>query len=528
MKVTENYLVLPIDPDIPANDAVFAADGVPQFDLPLPLIEKGGKRAFVDVRRFRGCDMTVTVLQTGQSITAEQADERPISDWYAAPDRQLAHFTPPFGHMNDPNGLCLYEGKYHAFYQSYPVSPRVSRNSLWYRQHWGHAVSDNGYDWTVLPSALLPSAEGGAWSGSAFIDSRNVTGLKENEHDPLLLYYTSCGKSTVVSPEKPFCQRMAYSTDGGITFRDYGEVVGNIVADKTLDPQIYWNRDPKVVYAEEIGKYVMALFLGDDSYELLTSDDLLHFSRLQNFKVEGEAECPDLFPVTASDGRRLWVFTGASRRYLVGNVTAKGFEPIQPVKRLRPLSESYAGQTFFGLSEPIAVEWLRVPYNNQTDYAGGFTALCRYGLVSTADGYVLTAQPLESALPVAESKTFLPKEFCLSCPPQPHYITVDCACKKGLKLCLQAFGVTVTADADKNELLIGDLSAKLRLANEPRIRFTVLFDRRSAEVFTAQNTDGFAVCEVCRLGDGIKFGANRDTEGTVTVSRLSCAVFTGE
>ncbi len=83
--------------------------------------------------------------------------------------RYRLHFTPPFGWMNDPNGLAQIGGLTHLFYQHYPHSHR------WNTMHWGHAVSANGIDWTDLPIFLLPRDElladddkvGGVFSGSA-------------------------------------------------------------------------------------------------------------------------------------------------------------------------------------------------------------------------------------------------------------------------------------------------------------------------------------------------------------------------
>ena len=83
--------------------------------------------------------------------------------------RYRLHLAPPFGWMNDPNGLSQAGGLAHLFYQHYPHSLR------WNTMHWGHAVTANGIDWTHQPVFLLPRPElladdakvGGAFSGSA-------------------------------------------------------------------------------------------------------------------------------------------------------------------------------------------------------------------------------------------------------------------------------------------------------------------------------------------------------------------------
>ncbi len=83
--------------------------------------------------------------------------------------RYRLHLAPPFGWMNDPNGLSEAGGRMHLFYQHYPHSLR------WNTMHWGHAASRNGIDWADQPIFLLPRAEmlasdaktGGVFSGSA-------------------------------------------------------------------------------------------------------------------------------------------------------------------------------------------------------------------------------------------------------------------------------------------------------------------------------------------------------------------------
>ena len=88
--------------------------------------------------------------------------------------------------MNDPNGFCYYQGKYHLFYQYYPYE------SKWDSMHWGHAVSDDLLHWQYLPAALAPDTpvdKDGCFSGSAveLPDGRHLlmyTGVVEGPRQP--------------------------------------------------------------------------------------------------------------------------------------------------------------------------------------------------------------------------------------------------------------------------------------------------------------------------------------------------------
>jgi beta-fructofuranosidase len=79
--------------------------------------------------------------------------------------RHRYHAMPPSGWMNDPNGLCLFRGEYHLFYQHNPFAPR------WGKMHWGHCVTKDFLRWEDRPVALAPDRRYesilGCFSGSA-------------------------------------------------------------------------------------------------------------------------------------------------------------------------------------------------------------------------------------------------------------------------------------------------------------------------------------------------------------------------
>ena len=105
------------------------------------------------------------------------------------PYRPLYHFSPPQNVMNDPNGLCFWQGRWHLFYQFRPAGRHD-------RVHWGHAVSDDLVHWRDLPLALYPYAERDCYSGQTLVEDDRVIAIYHGTQsgnaiatasDPLLL-----------------------------------------------------------------------------------------------------------------------------------------------------------------------------------------------------------------------------------------------------------------------------------------------------------------------------------------------------
>jgi beta-fructofuranosidase len=121
----------------------------------------------------------------------------------ADPYRPQFHFVSPENMLNDPNGLCFWQGRWHLFYQAYPADEFPDPKDIKKRrQHWGHAVSDDLVHWRDLPYAIYPGVEKMCFSGSTVVEDDRVVasypGIGAGQmiaisKDPLLLNWDKHG-----------------------------------------------------------------------------------------------------------------------------------------------------------------------------------------------------------------------------------------------------------------------------------------------------------------------------------------------
>lgn len=311
---------------------------------------------YLDVSRHMGREFSYDTIPH-IDFQLEQSDEKALDGLYKENYRPMIHFTPEIGWINDPNGMIKYQGVYHMFYQYNPCGTE------WGNMHWGHATSHDLLHWEEKDIALFPDNMGTMYSGSAIEDVNNVTGLQEGDKPPMLLFYTAAGDRNMLSMGKGRTQCLAYSNDCGQTFKKYD---GNPV----IDHVISYNRDPKIVWVEEIKKYLIVLYLHEDKYGFFVSDNMIDWTLLQEIKIEGESECPDIYNFRVSHGS-YWVLIGASDKYIVGVFRGGKFVPQTQESQLSYSPHSYAGQSFSGIDDGrvIRVVWqklkmpcLRVPH----------------------------------------------------------------------------------------------------------------------------------------------------------------------
>ena len=469
-KIEKKYMTVPVNTSASIKVLSVKIDGKTVYDTDCKVdMINPNFTAYIDVSRFLGATVDVS-LNRNMEFSIGFADEiQEENEEY----RPKVHFTVKNGWNNDPNGLIKYNGKYHMFYQYNPCS------SEWGTMHWGHAVSDDLIKWEEKDIALYPDELGAMYSGSAIEDVKGVSGITNGKNSPMLIYYTAAaGSATQMSKGKKFTQCLAYSFDGE-KFEKYdgNPIIGHIEGG---------NRDPKVVFVEEIGKYLLALYLAENRYCFFVSDDLVHWTHYQNISIPSDWECPDIYPLEC-DGERFWILMGARDYYLVGKFTENGYETVGSEKHLSCAGVNYAAQSFSGTGKRVVrVYWQRTkfPTPKVTQQMG---IPVEMSLVKDGGEYYLKALPVSEILPYRNELVKLENKELIA------PVTVKTG-KKALDIELEAewsadnkirlliCGATVDIDFRKNEVVYGRNHVPLSL-HKDKAKVRMIIDRCSLEVY---------------------------------------------
>ena len=207
-------------------------------------------------------------------------------------DRQYRpryHLAPPVGWMNDPNGVCLYRGAMHVFYQYYPY------DSCWGPMHWGHAATQDNCVFRHYPVALAPDREdeSGCFSGGAVINKDNP--------DELFLLYTRHYEKGEIRRE---VQALASSSDGVHFHKEDPPVIEDSSLPEGCTGRDF--RDPNPVLIG--GEYFV--FVGTKNAEGQGQVLVYSSSDGKTFRYRNSifspwfgrmAECPDFFRLDGKD-----------------------------------------------------------------------------------------------------------------------------------------------------------------------------------------------------------------------------------
>ncbi len=243
------------------------------------------------------------------------------------------HYTPYNGWINDPNGLIFYEGIYHLYFQHNPDA------SVWGDIGWGHAVSEDLINWKTYGEVMRPDDHGMIYSGSA-VEEKGV----------IYYFYTAANDGK----EKHFTQRMAVSRDNGYTLEKDSRFEVPVICCE--------NRDPKVIWHEESGAYIMIIWLEKDDFAILRSKYIRGpFELTQRIRLPEGFECPNMFEI---DGT--WFIWVAGGCYYPGRFDGYRFEWNGIVHKAYADEVPYAAQIFSGTGKDvIMIPWLRVPQTDQ-------------------------------------------------------------------------------------------------------------------------------------------------------------------
>ena len=386
--IQKKYLIIPVNVSTVSKKLCFyegegeARRMVMDFDCNLDLLTPN-YWGYLDVSAYLGKELEYATTPE-MDFVLEQTDDKRIDGLYREEYRPFIHYTPKQGYNNDPNGLIKYHGTYHLFHQYNPYSTE------WGNMHWGHATSPDLLHWEEGDTALFPDAFGTMYSGSAIEDVHNRTGLQSGDNPPMLLYYTGAGDRNLISTEKKRTQCLAYSVDGGKTFIKYA---GNPRIDTFRNWT--WNRDPKVVYVEELAKYVMMLYLGSDQFGLFVSENLLDWSFLQQITIAKEAECADIFSYVL-DGTKYWVLLGASDIYVVGVFENGRFVQKTQEKQLNIAGVNYAAQSFSGMDDGrvVRIPWMKL-WVEESPFRHQMGIPVEVKLAHSENGLCLISNPIE-------------------------------------------------------------------------------------------------------------------------------------
>ena len=312
-------------------------------------------------------------------------------------DRQYRpryHLAPPVGWMNDPNGVCLYRGAMHVFYQYYPY------DSCWGPMHWGHAATQDNCVFRHYPVALAPDREdeSGCFSGGAVINKDNP--------DELFLLYTRHYEKGEIRRE---VQALASSSDGVHFHKEDPPVIEDSSLPEGCTGRDF--RDPNPVLIG--GEYFV--FVGTKNAEGQGQVLVYSSSDGKTFRYRNSifspwfgrmAECPDFFRLDGKDvllvsairaPEEAHRFRGCnSSLYLIGSFDSKTCTfTAENCDEIDGGYDFYAPQTCEdGEGRRVMVAWMDMWEKKLPEQADGWAGMLTFPRELILKGETLYMQPV--------------------------------------------------------------------------------------------------------------------------------------
>ena len=221
------------------------------------------------------------------------------------PYRPIFHFSPPENIINDPNGLCEWNGFYHLFYQFKPEGEQ--------RVHWGHTVSTDLVHWQDLEPAIYPTLEKDCYSGQTIVEDNRVIAIYHG---------TELGNCIAVSSDS-MLNKWDKLPDNPVI--PIVPVDKNILPYKVFDPCIWKESDG---YYSVSGVYMN----GERSVDCIAVNHLFYSKNLNDWKHIGrlftssyftepgeDGAVPNFLPI--GNGKHLFLFFSHKRcsQYFIGS-----------------------------------------------------------------------------------------------------------------------------------------------------------------------------------------------------------------
>lgn len=418
--------------------------------------------------------------------------------------RPVLHFTPERNWLNDPNGLIYYKGKYHLFFQHNPFA------NVWGNMSWGHAVSEDLITWKEQEVAISSDETHAIFSGSAVVDYFNTTGFGSLEKPPMVAIYTAHKHD-----HSHQSQALAYSLDEGSTWVKYA-------ANPVLDLGLDHFRDPKVTWDRTTESWLMSVVKPKErKVSFYTSNNLKEWSHLSDFgpagAVDGDWECPDLFPITVDGVENLikWVLLislnpggltgGSGTQYFIGNWDGKEFLADDTSPHWVDYGrDNYAGVTFNDApnNRRIFIGWMNnwdYAHNFPTDpWRGAMTLPRELSLISKAGKLLLAANP------VAEFNNYLGEKISAGTSAELLEIKASILIGEGLSTKIRVTGddgkffefgydtknksLFVDRSHAWNEIESTHIHSVPIIGDREMLDITAIIDRTSVEIFAAGGT----------------------------------------
>lgn len=475
-----------------------------------------------------GCQISVSYLSGNDEILEEgvcflelgekvkKLEGRSLSEFYDTAYREQYHFNPYKNWINDPNGLCWFQDRYHLFYQANPHEQK------WDDMYWGHAVSRDLIHWIHLPYVLEPQQclqgdplhKGGAFSGCAV-----------PLEDEVVFYLTRHYGPEEDGPETLQWQAMARSRDM-LTLTEEKEIIREKPEGIGHD-----FRDPKVIKLQETWYMVLGANLNGRSAILLyRSEDMENWSYAGPLVTEPDEgsttfECPDFYMLdgTYVAAAALMRHTDECGRYQMTRCYIGSFtEDRLKIERTQWFdfgSNYYAVQSFEREGRRIAIGWISDFYGeHRMAENGAYGSFAIPRELHIREGR-LTMKPVKEIYQLLDERLYSGTGNVVleHIPGNSYYVRLELKGKSDMRLLLGQEGESrITFEVQDQKAQIRTFGGKTEAvcfkADVETVRDLEIFvDRRTVEVyinqgeaagtklFYTESKDGVFISEIDKL-----------------------------